>query len=229
MLAFTAQYANIHTLQYSSNTLKVVNFMLNLAQAQTALAAHASNASITAQQIVQLLANKSTTFAQIVYCTQVAVAAKHKHTVNIIKVTSANVQLFANINAATSVYTNAVQRSAAKIASNDPASVAQFTAQSNYFTHTNCYSIVQHNSNSKLYLYAIYNNASRLYFVNNVLATKQQVAAYLTASAAAQLLNASSVTHNATHNIAHSVTVRTIALQNIVSITANKTQVTVAN
>lgn len=174
-----------------------------------------------AQQVAAILANTSVTFATIAYTTQVATAAAYKH-VSVQKHTVANVQLFANINAATSVFANAVKRSAAKHAANNAAAVANFTAQSNYFAHTNCYSIVQHKQNNKLYLYCIYNKARSYYTINNVRATKQQVAALLTASAAAQLLQASNVVHNATHNITHNVIVRTIALQNIKQIKARK-------
>jgi hypothetical protein len=181
-----------------------------------------------AQQIAQLLANTSVTFAQVQYVTQVATAAAHKH-VKITKHTTANVQLFSNIAAATSVFANAVARSATQYASNSAAAIAQFAAQSNYFTHTNCYSIVQHKNNNNLYLYCIYNNASSVYYINNALATKQQVAQHLTASAAQQLLNATSTVHNATHNITHNIIVRTIALQNIVSITAKHKQLHFAN
>ena len=158
---------------------------------------------------------------------QVQTAAAHKAN-NVQKVTVANVQLFANINAFTSVYANAVKRSAAQIASNDAASVAAFTAQQNYFAHTQCYSIVAHKQTQAQYLYAIYNNASSVYFINNAVATKQQVAALLTASASAKLLQASNTTHNATHNVTHNVNVRTIALHNIVSIHANKQVLAVA-
>ena len=192
--------------------------MLNLLTAQQAL--QATN-TITAQQVQQLLANKSVTFANIVYVTNVATAAAHKN-VTIKKVTSANVQLFSNIKAATQVFTNAVKRSAASIATNSAANIANFTQQSNYYTHTNCYSLVQHNKTAQLYLYAIFNSANSLYFINNKLATKQQVAQYLTASAAQQLLNASATVTNKTNNIQHNVQVRTIQLNNIVSITANK-------
>ena len=201
--------------------------MLNLQQAQAALAAHANNVQITAQQIGELLQNKSTTFAQIVYCTVVATAAAHKD-INIVKVVSANVQLFANILAATQVFANAVKRSAAKLATNDPLAIQQFTQQSNYFAHTEVYSVVAHKQTNALYLYAIYNAASSVYFVNGAVATKQQVAQYLTASAAAKLLAASAPTHNVSNNVTHNVKVRTIALANLVSITANKAQVSVA-
>lgn len=175
-----------------------------------------------AQQVTALLANTSVTFACVQYTTQVATAAAHKH-VNIQKHTVANVQLFSNINAATSVFANAVKRSAQQH-TNDAAAVANFTAQQNYFMHTNCYSIVQHKNNSNLYLYCIYNNARSYYTINNVRATKQQVAQYLTASAAQQLLAASNVTHNKTHNVTHSVVVRTIALHNIQRIKAKRKQ-----
>ena len=211
------------------NNLNLKHYMLNNTTAQLAVQLHAQNNTITAQQVQNLLANVSTTFASIMYVTKVATAAKFKH-INIVKVTKANVQLFSNINAATSVYANAVKRSASNATNmqqNDANSVANFTAQSNYFTHTACYSVVQHKTNNAQYLYAIYNNASSVYFINNVVATKQQVAQYLTASASAQLLQKDNTVHNVTHNIQHNVIVRTIALQNIVSITANKQTLTV--
>jgi len=201
--------------------------MLNNTQAQAILAQHASAQIISAQQVQALLANVSVTFANIAYVTQVATSAANKQH-NVQKVTVANVQLFANINAATSVFANAVKRSAAQHSSNDESAVAAFAAQSNYFAHTACYSIVQHKQTQAQYLYAIYNNASSVYFINNAVATKQQVAALLTASAAAKLLQNSNTVHNVTHNITHNVQVRTVALANIVSIHANKQQLVVA-
>lgn len=103
----------------------------------------------TANTIAAMLNNASVTFANIAYTTQVKTAAAHK-TVNIQKHVVANVQLFANIKQATQVFANAVQKSASAIASNDAQAVANFTQQSNYFTHTNCYSIVQHKKKQQL-------------------------------------------------------------------------------
>lgn len=184
------------------------------------------NTQHIAQQITHLLANTSVTFACIAYTTQVKTAAAHKH-VNVQKHTVANVQLFSNINAFTSVYANAVQRSAAQHATNSAQAVAAFTAQSNYYAHTSCYSIVQHKQTNALYLYCIYNNARSTYTINNVRATKQQVAQLLTASAAQQLLQAhNTAQYNATHNITHNVVVRTIALHNIRTVRAKKQQLT---
>jgi hypothetical protein len=175
-----------------------------------------------ANTIAAMLNSASVTFASISYTTTIATAAAHKAQ-NVQKQVVANVQLFANIKQATAVFANAVKKSAASIASNNVASVAAFAQQSNYFTHTACYSIVQHKQNANLYLYAIYNSvSSSVYTINNVVATKQQVAALLTASAAAKLLQDNNTVVNKTHNIAHNVQVRTIALANITSVTANK-------
>lgn len=198
--------------------------MLNTQQAQQALLAHANNNTINAQQVQILLANKSVQFANIVYCTKVATSAKHKN-VNITKVVSANVQLFSNIKAL-NLYAQQVMRSANAL--NADANVTNFIASSTYFTHNaNCYSLVTHNTTNAVYLYAIFNSASSVYFINNVVATKQQVAQYLTASASAKLLQDNNTVHNVTNNVTHSVKVRTIALQNLVSIKANKQALTV--
>lgn len=178
-----------------------------------------------AQQINALLANVTTTFAQILYTTTVATAAKHKH-INITKATTANVQLFSNIKAFTSVYQNAVKRTAAQIAENTKQAIEDYAAQTNYFEHTACYSIVKHKLHDKLYLYAIFNNARSTYFIDGQLATKHQVATYLTPAAAAKLLGDNTVVYNKTHDILHTVQVRTIALDNIHSITACKQTVT---
>ena len=171
-----------------------------------------------------LLQGKSVTFAGITYATEVKPAAAHKAR-KIVKRTGANVQLFSNINAATSVFSNAVKRSASQVAGNDAANVEAFQAQSNYFEHTDCYSIVKHKTNGKLYLYCIYNSAQSEYEIDGVPATKQDVAALLTPSAAQQLLAPSKTTVNKTYNVAHEVAVHTIALDNILSINAAKQQV----
>jgi hypothetical protein len=200
---------------------------LTHATAVAAVAAHANSQTITAQQVAALLGDASVTFAQITYVTQVQLAAAHKGE-NIVKVTQANVMLCSNIKAHTSVYKRKVQRSAAKYAQNSTADVAAFTAQKNYFTHTNCYSVVQHEVHAhKFYLYAFFNRASSTYLHNGTEVTKQHVAAYCTNSAAAKLLQESNTVHNVTHNIMHDVQVRTIALENVVAIKARKQLLTV--
>jgi uncharacterized ParB-like nuclease family protein len=201
--------------------------MLTLVQAQQALQQHANANTISAQQITQMLQNvRGVTFANIAYVSKVATAAAHKLQ-NVQKVTVANVQLFNNLQAFTDVYTNAVKRTAAHIADNNAADVQGFTKQDNYFAHTPCHSIVQHKTNGKEYLFAIFNSADSMLFINNNVATKQEVAALLTASAAKELLAGSNVVHNKANNVMHTVQVRTIALENIVSVTAAKQSLTV--
>lgn len=196
-------------------------------QAQAAIQAHASNTTISQQQIAALLKDVSVTFAQITYVTQVQLAAAHKAQ-NIVKVTAANVMLCSNIKAHTAVYKRRVQRSAAKYASNSAAAVAAFTASPASYTHTAVHSIVHNNKNiNAMYLYCFYNRATSVYMHNGAAVTKQHVAAYCTNSAAAALLNATKQVHNVTHDITHDVTVRTIALHNIVSIRARKQLLTV--
>ena len=196
----------------------------NAVIAQNALQLNASNVKITEADVVNLLANKSVTFAQITTVTPVATAAKFK-TVSIKKVVNANVQLFANIKDY-SLYATQVMRSANKLNAN--ANVTNFEVSDTWFTHTNCYSVVKHKTQNKFYLYAIFNSVtSSMYFINNVVATKEQVAQYLTASNVLKLFDTSGVTHNKTNNVTHNVVLRTVELNNIVSIKANKQFLTV--
>ena len=198
--------------------------MLTAQQAQTALALRANNNTITTQQVTQQLASvRGVTFASILQVTDVAgVAAAHKHN-NVQKVTQASIQLFNNVADFNNVYTAAVKRSAASIADNSAQAVEGFKQQDNYFTHTATFSLVQHKTQpQKHYLFAIYNNADSLYFINNVLSTKQQVATLLQPAAATKLLGDNSIVHNVANNIMHTVQVRTIALDSIVQLKAQK-------
>lgn len=195
---------------------------MNTQIALQALQLHNSGYAITPQDVSNMLATvRGTTFAIITQVTKVATAAAHK-AVTINKVTEASVQLFNNLNEFTSVYANAVKRTASNIAGNDAAAVEAFQAQSNYFEHTDCYSVVKHKTKEAYYLYAIYNNAKSVYFIDGKEATKAEVVQYLTPSAAAALTEARETTVNVTTGVEHSVTVRTVSLQNIVSIVANK-------
>lgn len=201
---------------------------LTAQQAQQAIAMHANSHTLTAQQIAAALGNASVTFAQLLYVTQVQLAAQHKAQ-RIQKVTSANVILCSNVTATSRVYARKVQRSAAGFAQNATSAIAAFTAQQNYYTHTPCYSIVQHAEHvGKLYLYALYNKAHSVYMHNNAVVSKQHVAQYCTPSAAQKLLvDDNGIVHNKTHNIVHAVHVRTIALSNIVQMRVRKQLLTV--
>lgn len=187
-----------------------------------AIALHNAGNSIRKEQVSAILnATRGTTFASIVQVTKVALAAKHK-AVNIKKVTEASVQLFNNISEHTSVWANAVKRSASKNADNDAANIENFTAQSNWFEHTDCYSVVKHKTKEQYYLYAIYNTASAVYMLDGVEVSKQEVAEYMTPAAARDLLEPYDATLNVTHDVLHTAVCRATALENIVSIVANK-------
>ena len=192
-------------------------------EALQAIALHNSGNSIRKEQVADMLkAVRGTTMASIVQVTKVALAAKHK-AVTIKKVTEASVQLFNNISEHTSVWANAVKRSASKNSDNDAEAVAGFEAQSNWFEHTDCYSIVKHKSKEQYYLYAIYNKgAEAVYMMDGNELTKQEVAAYMTPAAAADLLNPYDATLNVTHDVLHTAVCRATALENIVSIVAQK-------
>ena len=200
---------------------------LTQAQAANAIALHANNNTLTAAQLEFLLRGVSVTFAQILYVTQVQLAAAHKGE-GIQKVTSANVLLASNIAAQTQLYARAVRKSATKFKQNDAAAVQAFESSGNYFEHTATHSIVVHKQHpDKFYMFAIYNNADSVYMHNGAVVDKQHVAGYCTPSAAKLLLTPPVAVHNVTHNVTHSVHVRTIALDNIVHIRARKQLLTV--
>ena len=179
---------------------------------------------IQAQDITNAIGNKASTFAAIEYKTRVTTAAKHKN-LNIQKYTKANVQLFGTLAEAQSVYAKAVKKAAGKIQENDADKVAEFQAQDNYFEHTDTFSLVQHKDTKKEYLYAFFNNASSVYNINGKIATKEQVAEYLTPSARERFLG-DGVVHNKANDVLHTIQVRTIALENIVELRTNGQTVT---
>jgi phenylpyruvate tautomerase PptA (4-oxalocrotonate tautomerase family) len=191
-------------------------------EALQAIALHNSGNSIRKEQVADMLAQvRGTTFASIVQVTKVALAAKHK-AITIKKVTEASVQLFNNISEHTSVWANAVKRSASKLTGNDAEAVAGFEAQSNWFEHTDCYSVVKHKTQDKYYLYAIYNSGNAVYMMDGNELSKDEVAQYMTPAAARDLLDTDNRTVNVTHDIEHSAVCRATSLENIVSIVAQK-------
>ena len=199
--------------------------MLTLQQALLAQQKHAANSVLTPADIEDILRGVSVTFAQIEYVTKVTTAAKHKAEL-IQKVTSANVTLCSNIKAHTDLYARMVRKSAARLNNNDTA-VDNFTAQSNYFDHTACFSVVKHKVHEKFYLYAVFNKASSIYLHNGKQVSREYVAQYLTPAAAEKLLYDDGIVNNITHGIQHTVQVRTIGLENIVSIRARHRLLTI--
>lgn len=161
-----------------------------------------------------------TTFASLVYGKNIAPAAKWKDTTVIEEEIALNVQLFSNINAATSVYANAVKKSASKLGGQP----INFEPKSTYYKHdTSCYSIVEHKDSGKKYLYCIVNKIiSRKFKINGVDADEKTVSKFLTPSASKKLLDPTSTVFNLEKNFEHNVHVRVITLSNLKSITAMK-------
>jgi len=164
---------------------------------------------------------KGCVFAGITYTTDVPTSASNRHVV-ITKRTTANIQLFSGLNDY-NVYERAVKRSASKIEENDKANTESFQAQSASFVHdTECFSIVKNKKTDSKYLYAIYNSVSSSdYYIDGELATKAEVAKFLTPSASKKLLATNPIVYNQTQDILHTVVVRTIKLENIQGLRVN--------
>lgn len=165
---------------------------------------------ITRNDIVQLLSTvKGTTFASIDTDTEVKPSAANKH-VSIRKLTTANVQLFNSIRDY-EIFAKAVRRSAG---------VEEFEQSDNWFEHTDCWSVVRHPSKGTEYLYAVYNGARSTFTIDGMPATRAEVAALLTPSAAAKLMDDSGVVYNKKNDVEHTVIPRVIALENVRAIRA---------
>lgn len=194
--------------------------MLTHTQALQALYLQRQGKQVTPADVQRLLHGvHGIAMAGILYATQVKTAAAHRLQV-IHKVTAANIQLANNLLAFTNVYERAVRRSSLALG-NAQNLVAAFAPQDNYFEHTPCYSIVRHRQQQKYYLYAIFNHASSIYLdENGKQLSVQDVAQYLTPSAAERLLTPSSEVKNVAHGITHDVQVRTVQLEKIVRLRA---------
>lgn len=194
--------------------------MLDLQTANQAIADKGNNHEVTPNCIRTLLgAVKGTTIASVTQVTDVKLAAAHK-ALKIQKVTIASVTLANNLKAWTDVYVNKVQRT-----SSNPGQ--EFVKSDNYFSHTDCYSLVKHKSQEKYYLFAMYNKSRSVYVFNGKLVSKDIVAAHMTPSAAKKLLEPQQAVTNVRNDIEHSAIVRTVGLASIVSISADKQTLTV--
>lgn len=195
---------------------------LTTAQVLQAVEDRAQGRAIQAREIRELLGNSSVTFAQILYATDVALAARHRDQ-RVVKVTSANVQLAATLHAHTQLYSRAVRRSAARIAENSPEQVAAFAATETYYEHLDCHCLVQHRKQpERVYLYAIFNHAASQYVREGTIISLEEVASLSTPSQARELLQPQETVYNHTHGIHHRVHVRVIALANLVEIRARR-------
>jgi len=152
------------------------------------------------------LASRDATVA-IAINTKVKTAAKHKN-IKIEKRAMIVARLFSQ-----SDYNQIVKNSASQIETNDSEKVESFVARESIYKHEdNAYSVCYNKDSVYLYCH-VDRTAFSQYYINDVQSTKQQVAEYLTASAAKQLL--SDRVYNKEHDIEHKVFVRTIKVDNI--------------
>jgi hypothetical protein len=128
----------------------------------------------------------------------------------------ADVTLFAS--ADSDMYLKQVKASAKEVGLSDKKDIKNFEVSESSYFHTSVYSVVQNKVTGKQYLYAHYEGAKSEYFIDGVVASKQEVAQYLTPSEAKKLLDDSGIVYNATNDVHHAVIVRTIALENVKSI-----------
>lgn len=187
----------------------------------------AASQQLTAAHIRTMLGETGHTFASLTQCTKVATAAAFKDEITILKMTYSSISIASKLKEMTNLYTNAIKRSASKIEGNDEEAIAEFQSQGNWFEHTEVYSIVQHKTNANLYLFALYNKVYETVYFNPATGlhmTKEEVATYLTKSAAAALMQEGAVNHSVSTGLAHTVYVRAIGMQNVVQLTAAKSQ-----
>lgn len=184
----------------------------------------ASKNKLSAAQISAAL-RAGTNFASIDYCIELNTSAANR-AVKIRKAVRCNAQLFASIKDY-DLYRKQVLRSANKLSESE---ITDFVVSETYYAHTQeCFSIVQHKKDAaKQYLYAIYNRAESVIFVDDVESTKEYAASFMTKSDAAKLLDDSKLVYNKTNDVTHDVTLRTVTLSNLVSMTVNKQVLTVS-
>jgi hypothetical protein len=182
--------------------------------------------------IINLLCGNGTTFGNLDYQTVIPVAAKFK-AVEVKKVTNGlSVILFETIKDY-NLYTKAVIKSALSNEKNagKEEEILNFVQAESSFSHNNqCYSLVANkNDTSKEYLYWIANNSKTantktesVYYVNGKEVNKEDIKQYLTPSKAKEIFEPSKEVYNKTNDIWHGVKPRTLKLENIIALRANK-------
>jgi hypothetical protein len=187
-------------------------------------AQNAAQSKISAAQIVDAL-RPGVNFAALDYCVELNTSAANR-AVKLRKAVRSNVQIFASIKDY-DLYRKQVLRSANKLSDSE---ITEYVVSDTYFEHTQeCFSIVQHKKDSaKQYLYVVVNSAESQCFVNDVAASKEDTASYMTKSDAAKLLNTSSTVYSVKNDVTHDVTLRTIMLSNLVRIAVNKQVIAIA-
>ncbi len=164
---------------------------------------------ITAKQIETLLKNhKGTTLVGITTYTKVSTAAKYKDT-EIMKRSTYQGVIAANVRDYEALYRNKVEKTS---------NTKDFEVSAGWHEHTAIHALCINPKNpDQFYLYILCNDhpAVSEYYIDGQIATKQQVAAYLTPSAKDKLLNPPAMNHNVTNDVYHEANVRIVKLENI--------------
>lgn len=211
-----------------STPAPVVSFDLNASTGLPIIAAQnaakASGLVMTGDDIRTILTGNGVTMAGVIFCTEITPAATHKHTVTMRKVTYASVQLFSRI-VDRELYTRQVLRSAGIEPTS--AAIANWQKSPAWFEHTETYSLVRHPKTGTEYLYAVFNSARSECYLNGKGVTRQACAEFMTPSGAKALLDLSGVTYNASNDLEHKLVLRTITLENVVSLRAKGLEYTI--
>ena len=168
------------------------------------------------QDFLNVMAStKGAAIASMVTDTAVGgVAAKYK-AMSIRKVTTASIMLFNGLKDA-DPYLNKIAKTS------DSDNATDFEKSETFFEHSQeCYSLVSHKKTGKLYLYALYNSAKSTYYIDGKQVNRDEVAIFLTPSAAKTLMDDSGKVYNLKNDVYHSAIIRTISLENVVKLTAN--------
>jgi len=174
--------------------------------------------------VSSILATSITTFANIVQATPVVLAAKNKER-NIMKLSMLNAMLSSSL----ATYTNAVKNSARKQGS-DAEKVDNFVPRKAAYTRSeSCAALATSDATGKgMIVYLTYPNpraGTKSYFIDadtNQVMSREDVAELMRPADAKRLMDPPTVTHNKTHDIEHTVSVRSVYLHNIFRVVANK-------
>jgi hypothetical protein len=156
------------------------------------------------------------TICRLQYTTTIKPAAKHK-AVNIQKTTIASALLFGKVSAYANAYKRRVQKTALEIEGNNQEAIDNFEVSQNWHVPSErAYSIRLHTGKGTKYLYPMFCGHSKTVFtIDGNPATREQVAEFLTPSAAKDLMNTSGIVTNKKNGIKHRAIVRTIGIENI--------------
>lgn len=168
-------------------------------------------------QIVEILnTTNGSTIVRLQYTTEVKTAAKHK-AVKIEKTTIASALLFGKVSAYKNAYKRRVQKTALEIEGNNQESIDNFQLSDNWhIASEQAYSIRLHKEKGTKYLFPMFTGHSKTVFtIDGVPASREQVAAFLTPSAARDLLDTTGIVTNKKNGVKHRAIVRTIGMENV--------------